>query len=185
AMRALGIGPAGSLLASGRIAARAPLLVTDFQVHGGDTSLAGVVAEGLRASLQQSTAVSLVPPSAISNALLRMQVPSGTRVTLAVARSVAPRVGAAAIVDGDVTALGAGFVISVRLVTSDSGRVLATVQQAANNPADLINTIDAVGRDLRARIGESLRSVQNAPALEQVTTGSLEALRAYTQGARL
>ena len=121
-LRALGIGPAGSLLAAGRISARERLLVTDFAVTKGDSTLGGVVAEAIRASLAQSNAVTLMAPAAVAGALQRMQKPPGVRLDLALARDVAQREGAKAIVDGDVAALGNGYAITVRLVIGGFGR---------------------------------------------------------------
>jgi tetratricopeptide (TPR) repeat protein len=182
-MRAFGIGPAGSLLAAGRIAARAPILISDFSVKNGDSTLAGVVSEALRASLSQSSAITLVSPATIAAALGRMQKPVTSRLDLALARSVAQREGIKAIVDGEVTQIGSGFIVTVRLITADSGVTLASVQKAVDGPKELIAATDAVGRELRGKLGESLKSVQNAPALERVTTPSIEALRLYSEGA--
>jgi tetratricopeptide (TPR) repeat protein/TolB-like protein len=183
-LRALGIGPAGSLLAAGRITAREPLLVTDFTVKNGDSTLAGVVTEAVRASLAQSGAITLVSPATVAAALERMQRPSGSRLDLALARGVAQREGIKAIVDGDVTQIGSGYAVSVRLVSADSGTTLATAQKVVDGPKELIAAADAIGRELRGRMGESLRSVQNAPPLAQVTTASIEALRLYSEGSR-
>ena len=183
-LRVFGIGPAASLLASGKISAKEPLLVTDFSVRGGDSTLAGIVAEAMRSSLSQSNAVTLVPATAVANALTRMQRPASARLDLALARDVAAREGIKAIIDGDVAPLGGGFVVTARLVTVDSGRVLATVQKAVDGPKELITAVDVMGRELRSKLGESLRSVQNAPRLDQVTTPSIEALRAYSEGVR-
>ena len=44
--------------------------------------------------------------------------------------------------------------------------------------------MDRLTRQLRGRIGESLKSVNDAPALSQVTTSSLDALRAFAAGLR-
>jgi len=44
--------------------------------------------------------------------------------------------------------------------------------------------VDRLAKEVRARIGESLRNVQSAPPLEQVTTPSLDALKKYVQGVR-
>ena len=44
--------------------------------------------------------------------------------------------------------------------------------------------MDRLTRQLRSRIGESLKSVKEAPALSQVTTSSLDALRAFAAGLR-
>jgi eukaryotic-like serine/threonine-protein kinase len=183
-LRAFGIGPAASLLASGRISAREQVLVTDFSVRGGDSTLAGIVAEAMRSSLSQSNTITLVAPGAIAGALARMQRPTSSRLDMALARDVAAREGIRAIVDGDVAPLAGGYVVSVRLVTADSGRVLATAQKAVDGPKELITAVDAIGRELRGKLGESLRSVQNAPRLDQVTTPSIDALRAYSEAVR-
>jgi eukaryotic-like serine/threonine-protein kinase len=183
-LRALGIGPAASLLAAKRITAREPLLVTDFTVRGPDSTLSGIVTEAMRSSLGQSSAITLVSPASIAGALGRMQKPPASRLDLSLARDLAAREGIKAIVDGEIASLGSGYVISVRLVTADSGLTLAAVQKAVDGPKELIAAVDVIGRELRGKIGESLRSVQNAPSLEQVTTPSIEALRAYSEGAR-
>jgi eukaryotic-like serine/threonine-protein kinase len=183
-LRALGIGPAGSLLASGRISAREPLLITDFTVRQGDSTLAGVVSEAVRASLAQSSAVTVVSPTTIANALQRMQRTPGARLDVKLARDLAQREGIKAIVDGDIASLGGGYAVTVRLLTADSGTVLATAQKVVDGPKELIAAADALGRELRGKMGESLRSVQNAAPLEQVTTPSIEALRLYSEGAR-
>jgi eukaryotic-like serine/threonine-protein kinase len=83
-----------------------------------------------------------------------------------------------------VTGLGNGFVIALRLVAADSGTVLAAFQTTVDGPSKLVSGVDELTRKLRGKIGESLKSVQASPPLEQVTTSSYEALKAYTEGAR-
>ena len=184
ALRAFGIGPAASLLASGRITAREPIIMTDFAVRGADSSLGGIVTEALRSSLGQTNTVTLVPPASVAAALTRMQRPATSRIDLALARDIAAREGIKGVVDGEIAQIGSGFVVSVRLVTADSARTLATVQKAVDGPKELIAAVDVIGRDLRGKLGESLKSVQNAPPLDQVTTASIDALRAYSDGVR-
>jgi tetratricopeptide (TPR) repeat protein len=184
ALRAFGIGPAASLLASGRITAREPIIMTDFAVRGADSSLASIVTEALRSSLGQTNAVTLVPPASVAAALTRMQKPATSRINLALARDIAAREGIKGVVDGEIAQLGNGFVVSVRLVTADSARTLATVQKAVDGPKELIAAVDVIGRELRGKLGESLKSVQNAPPLDQVTTASIDALRAYSEAVR-
>ncbi len=183
-LRALGIGPPASLFAAGRLAARDRLVVTDFRVHGADSSLASVVSEVVRMELGQSGVISVVPPTAIAAALRLMQRPAASRVNLALGREVAQREGAKAVVDGDVTPLGAGFVVTLRLVTADSGIQLASFNGTADTPRDLLPTLEKLTRALRGKIGESLRRVHADPPLAQVTTSSLEALRHYADGVR-
>ena len=89
-----------------------------------------------------------------------------------------------AIVDGDVTMVGASYIIAIKLVTADSGKDLTSFRATAAGPADIITVADELSRKLRAKAGESLRAVNGAPPLAQVTTASLEALRKYSEGSR-
>jgi len=75
--------------------------------------------------------------------------------------------------------------VSVNLVRADSGTVLTSVQRGADGPGTLLEAIDALARELRSRIGESLRAVARAPRLQEATTASLDALREYTRGVEI
>jgi tetratricopeptide (TPR) repeat protein/tRNA A-37 threonylcarbamoyl transferase component Bud32 len=185
-MRAFGIGPAGSLFGAGKLKQRDVVLVADFDLkNGADSGVAGVVAEGVRANLAQSASVTLFSPTNIAGALRRMQEPVTSRVDLPLAQRIAQREGVKAIVTGDITPIGNGFVIALRLVTADSGAVLAAFQETVDGPTKLVAGVDEVTRRLREKMGESLKDVQATPPLEQVTTASYEALRAYTEGTRI
>jgi tRNA A-37 threonylcarbamoyl transferase component Bud32/tetratricopeptide (TPR) repeat protein len=183
-LRAFGIGPAGSLLAAGRFSAKAPVLITDFATTNTDSALGAVVSDAVRAGLAQSSVISLVSPAAVAGTLRLMRRPPASRLDLQLAREVAQRNGVQAIVDGRVTGVAGGYIITLRLVSADSGTELASFQESGDGPRGLIDASDKVARALRGKIGESFRSVQATPALAQVTTGSLEALRAYSIGQR-
>ncbi|HEX7122863.1 MAG TPA: protein kinase [Gemmatimonadaceae bacterium] len=182
ALRALGIGPFGSLLAAGQLDDRGQLIVTAFPAP--DSSLGTLVTEAVRTNLGQSRVVSIMPPVAIAAALQRMQRPPTSPLTLELAREIALREGVKVIVDGAVRAIGQGYIISLRLVTTDSVKELAAYQEDASTPEEILRAIDKVTRSLRGRIGESLRDVRGSPPLEQVTTPSLEALRIYAEAVR-
>jgi eukaryotic-like serine/threonine-protein kinase len=181
-LRALGIGPEGSLLAAGKLSDRGRLIVTTFAAP--DSSIGTLVTEAVRTNLSQSKAVLIMSPVSIAGALQRMQRPPSSRLDLDLAREVAQREGATAVVDGAVTALGTGYAVSIRLVSADSANELAAYQETADSPRDLLRAIDELTRKLRGRIGESLREVRASPPLEKVTTPSLEALRIYAEAAR-
>ncbi len=181
-LRALGIGPNASLLARGALAPRERLVMTDFVVRGADSLLGRVAADAMRAGLVQSNAVTLLTPGEIGDALGRMKRPRESRLSLELVREVAIREGVRAIVDGELIAAGASYVLSVRLITADSGRELASYRATAASPDSLIHQADELSRKLRSRIGESLQSVTASPPLARVTTSSLEALRRYSAG---
>ncbi len=182
-MRDSGVGPFGSLLGAGKLNRRDKVLVADFTSSGADTTLGGVVSEAVRTDLGQSPIVSLVTAQTVAAALQRMQLPANARVDTAVARQVARREGIKAIVAGDVHSIsGGGFVVTMRLVSADSGQELASLQASADAAKDLIPTIGRLTRRLRGRMGESLKHLQASPELAQVTTASLPALEAFSEG---
>jgi tetratricopeptide (TPR) repeat protein/TolB-like protein len=179
-LRALGVGPFGSLLAAGRVG-KEPLIVTDFTTVKTDSTLGPVIGQAVRANLEQSSAFKLMPQTSMTAALQRMRRPLDSRIDLPLAREIAAREGLKAIVDGTVAGIGSGFLVTVRLVSADSARELASFHEPAEGVKELIQVVDKLSRQLRGRIGESLRDVHGSPALSQATTPSIEALRKFSE----
>jgi tetratricopeptide (TPR) repeat protein len=71
--------------------------------------------------------------------------------------------------------------VSAQLVNAASGEVLATARETARDSTGILDAVDRVSKKLRERIGESLRIIRANAPLQDVTTGSLEALRNYSQ----
>ena len=184
-LRALGIGPAGSLLAAGALTENEKILVADLPSPASDTTLGPVVTDAFRTALGQSQSVMVVQPATIREVLQRMQRDPKTRVDFPLAREIATREGIKAVIDGNLIGVGGRYVIAMRLVSAQSGEELATFRETADNQSELLPTVDRLAKEVRTRIGESLKRVQSAPPLEQVTTSSLDALKKYVQGIRL
>ena len=184
-LRAVGIGAPGTLFAAGAIAPRAPLLIADFGSHADDTTLARLATHAVTLGLQQSGSVDVLAPETISDARRRMRLLPSERITLSRARELAIREGVPVIVDGDLVRNASGHLLSVRLVAGSSGEILASRAATAASPADLIAAADKVTRELRSKIGESLKQIRRTPPLAQATTESLEALELYTRAMRL
>ena len=185
-LRTLGIGPAGSLLAAGTFDSKEPVLVTDFTVTNADTSLGRVISAATKTQLQQSKVITLLSPEAVAAALSRMQRPRTSAIDVPLARELAGRNAIKAIVDGNITGVAGngGYIVTLRLVTADSLKELASFIETAKDTPGLIDVVDKLSRSLRERIGESLKDVHAAPSLAQVTTASFDALRKYTEGDR-
>jgi tetratricopeptide (TPR) repeat protein len=181
-LRAMGIGPAGSLLAAGTLGENERILVTDLQSPASDSTLGPVVSDAFRTALGQSQSVTVVQPATVRDVLQRMQRDPKTRVDFPLAREIATREGIKAVMDGTLLGVGGRYVIAMRLVSAQSGDELASFRETADNQSELLPTVDRLAKEVRAKIGESLKNVQSAPPLEQVTTSSLEALKRYVQG---
>ncbi len=182
-LRAFGIGPFGSLLAAGRLnqtrsdsAHRLPhderrLDARPRRERRGARRALGIV--GVHARVAGRDRV---------RARAHEAMPPDTRVDSAVAREIAQREGIKAIVDGDVTGVPGGYIVSIRLVRADSGVELASFRETGDGPRGLIDAADKLARALRGKAGESLRAVNATPSLAQATTSSLDALRKYSAG---
>src|SRR5437660_1666286 len=125
-----------------------------------------------------------VMPGAIGKALGRMGRKSGTALDVALARELAQREGAKAVVHGEIDPVGRSYVLSADLLSAADGTVLVTLRENARDNGAIIEAVDRLSGRLRERIGESLKTIRASEPLEQVTTGSLEALRKYTEGVR-
>ena len=183
-LRALGIGPVGSLLAAGKFDSKEPILVTDFSVTNADSALGRVLSDATKTQLAQSNVITLLPQEGIAAALARMERPRNSTLDLALARELANRNAIRAIVDGSLTGVGGGYLVRLRLVTADSLKELASFLESADGTRGLIEAVDKLSRALRSRIGESLKSVNAAPSLAEVTTASFDALSKYTEADR-
>ncbi len=182
-LRAAGIGPEGSLLANGKLQQSARLVVADFTASAEDSSLARVAGEAVRTSLAEASTTSLMSPAEAATALQRKQRDPSTPLPLALARELAEREGVAAVVAGDLTRAGKGWIVGLRLVTV-TGEELAAYRATADDTGELLEAIERVSRKLRGRMGESLARVNQTPDLEKVTTGSFEAFRLFAEGSR-
>jgi DNA-binding SARP family transcriptional activator/Tfp pilus assembly protein PilF len=173
---------APSLLASGGLTAGSRVIVADFGNHSRDSLLAEVVTAALRRQLSQSPLVRVLSPSAAYAARRRMQDPEPRGpITDSIARLLAAREGLGLVVQGDVSSIGSGFVISAQLVAPVTGVPVAAVRETVADSTRLLEAIDQVARGLRERIGESARALRHAPPLRRLTTSSLPALRRWTE----
>ena len=177
-MRTRGIGPVGSLVAKGVLAEQSRVVLAEFEAD--DPALARTVTESFRVDLSQSPAIALVGPDSIADALARMGRAPDVDLNEETARELARRDGIPAVIAGELSPLGSGYVLTVRLIASTDGTVLASARSSARNDEALVGAIDEVSAKLRERIGESYTSLRATPPLAHVTTSSLAALEKYT-----
>jgi len=179
------VGRAGTLIGDDVLAENDLVLVSEFENATTDSTLAATITDAIRVELQQSRAVRVMSQAAMWSGLARMGLDHGTALPEPKVQELAEREGAKAFVVGDIARLGGGYQITARVVATAGGGEALTARATAANENELIGAVEKVGRELRRGIGESLRSVMAAPALAQVTTKSLPALRALTAAQRL
>ncbi len=185
AMRAFGIGPAGTLFSAGSLNADDKLLIGGFTFSpASDSALGPILAEGVSNALGQSRAVRLLSPFEVATVMTQMKRTGDIVGNDSLAREVAERAGASAIVGGNIVHASNGYTVNLTLRRTSDGALLASFPETAASTKELIEVMDALTRKLRAKLGESLRQVNRSVPLAQATTSSLEALRRYSEGAR-
>ena len=161
------------------------MVVADFRAPAADSTLGPTVAEALRTDLAQSSSLNVLTRASVRDILGLMQRPSESVVPFELAREIATREGAKAVLDGEIVRLGQSYVVSARLVSALDGQELATFRETAENEDALIGALGQLSRAIREKAGESLRTIRASSELERVTTPSLAALRKYVEGSQL
>ena len=173
------LGPR-SLVAEGKSTSRDAVMLARVDVVG-DSGMSGALTEALRIDLGQSGVLTLVPTSQVRNALTMMRRPVESDPIADVAREVAIRTGAKAVVVGRAEPVAGQYVVTLRLISAESGDDLAAFRETAASQNELLPALDRASKELRRRIGESLKNVRASPPMQQVTTASMLALQKYTQ----
>ena len=104
------------------------------------------------------------------------------RVTTEVAREICQRQGLKAYLAGSISSLGSNYVITLEAINAQSGEEMAREQVEATNKEGVLKALSQAATRLREGLGESLQSIQKFDAPLEVTTSSLEALKAFSLG---
>jgi tetratricopeptide (TPR) repeat protein len=159
------------------------IVLSDFDNKTGDAVFDDTLRQGLSVQLEQSPFLSMISESKVNQTLKMMGHPAGDRLTPEVTREVCQRTGSKAMLTGSIAGLGTQYVIGLKAVSCESGDLLAEAQEQAAGKEGVLKALDAAAVRLRSKLGESLSTVQEyATPLENATTSSLEALKAFSLG---
>ncbi len=159
------------------------IVLADFTNTTGELVFDDTLKQGLSIQLEQSPFLDLVSERKVYETLRLMGRPAGDRLTPEVTREVCQRMASKAMLTGSIARLGSQYVIGLRAVACNTGDMLAEAQQQAAGKEAVLKALDNAAISLRDKLGESLSSVQRyATPLEEATTPSLEALKAYSLG---
>ena len=170
---------------SKRLTDKDTIVLSDFDNKTGDSVFDDTLKQGLSVQLEQSPFLALVSDRKVNETLKLMGRPAGDRLTPEVTREVCQRTGSKAMLTGSIAGLGNQYVIGLEAVNCNTGDVLADAQEQAAGKEAVLKALDHAAVSMRSKLGESLSSVQKyATPVEEATTPSLEALKAYSQGVK-
>jgi eukaryotic-like serine/threonine-protein kinase len=156
------------------------IVLADFDNKTGDTVFDVALKQALAVELGQSPFLNVLSDRKVSETLKMMGRPNNDRVTLDVGRELCLRTGSKALLGGEISSLGSHYLIDINAVACDSGDTLAKEQVDAASKEDVLKALSRAATSLRAKLGESLPSVQKFDVPIEATTSSLEALKNYS-----
>ena len=155
------------------------IILADFKNATGDPVFDDTLRQGLAVQLAESPYLSLIPERRIQRTLGLMGRP-GAPLTSEVARDVCERTASAAVLEGSIASLGSQYVLGLRATGCRTGALIDEEQTQVARKEDVLNGLTRLTSKFRARVGESLATIrEHSTPLEEATTSSLEALKAY------
>lgn len=162
------------------LTAQDTILITDFVNTTGETVFDGALKEALAAKLLESPFLNVFPDERVRESLKLMERQTSEKITSDIGREICIRQGLKALIVGSISAMGSSYTIQLKAEEAQTGKVLATAQVEAAKKEEIVRQLGIAAANLRGKLGERLSTVEkfNAP-LEQATTSSLDALKAY------
>ena len=161
------------------------IVLADFANSTGDAVFDDTLKTALNVSLRQSPFLNVLPDGQVAKTLNLMVRSADAKLTLEVARELCLRTGSKAYLAGAIGSLGSEYVLGLKAMNCRSGAMLAEEQVTAASKEKVLDALGEAASKLRTELGESLATVQKFDVpLEQATTSSLDALKAYSLGAK-
>jgi eukaryotic-like serine/threonine-protein kinase len=162
------------------------IVLADFTNNTGESVFDSTLREALSIDLAQSPLLYVLTDLQTTQTLKLMGRAPGDRITQDVGREICLRSSSKAVLTGSITRLGDHYVLQLRATNCQTGETLAAARAEADSRENVLHALDQAASSLRSRLGESLASVQEYDLpLAKVTTSSLEALQAFSEGRRL
>jgi DNA-binding winged helix-turn-helix (wHTH) protein/Flp pilus assembly protein TadD len=162
------------------------LVLADFTNSTGDPMFDATLRDALAFQLEQSPFLKVLNDEVIRQDLRLMRLSAEARITKEVAHDICVREAEKAMLAGSIASLGGSYVIELKATNCQTGATLARAQAEAADKEHVLQALAKTARGMRARLGESLSSIQKlAPPEFGVTTSSIEAFQAYKEGQNL
>ena len=168
---------------SNKLTDRDTVLLADFTNTTGEPVFDGTLKQALAVHLGQSPFLNLFPEERIRETLRFMGRSPDERITRDVGREICQRQNIKAMLAGSIASLGSHYVITLEAINPRSGDPFAREHIEAESKEKVLAALGTAASNLRQKLGESLSSIQKYDvSIEQATTSSLEALKAFSMG---
>jgi serine/threonine protein kinase/tetratricopeptide (TPR) repeat protein len=166
---------------SAKLTDKDTIVLADFANSTGDSVFDGALKQALTIGLNQSPFLNVLSDSKVAEILKLMARPENTPLTPEVVFELCQRSGSKAYVAGSIAELGNQYVLGLKVLNCQNGDLLAQEQVTAAAKEKVLGALGEAVTKLRGELGESITTVKKFDVpLEQATTSSLEALKAYS-----
>ncbi|MGA2812530.1 MAG: serine/threonine-protein kinase [Candidatus Acidiferrum sp.] len=170
---------------AGKLSNRDTVVLADFSNRTQDTVFDDTLKQALGIQLAQSPFLNVLSDQKVASTLKMMNKQPTEQLTQDVAREVCVRTDSRAVLAGSIVSVGSQYLIGLKAIDCQSGDVLANADAQAENRDRVLKALGTAGDNLREKLGESLASVERlSKPVDQATTSSLEALKAFSDGRR-
>lgn len=158
------------------------VVVADLQNRTDEPLFDGSLDAALRVGLEQSRHINLISELQIDRALERMQR-QGQPIDRQLATELALREGAKAVILPTVAEIGGRVRVSLEVVDPTTGVTVYSESGDGRGAGEVLPALDTALAKVRSKMGEAMSNIESSSRpLEDVTTGNLEALRAFSLG---
>jgi len=165
---------------------RDTIVLADFENRTGDEVFDDTLRQGLSVELRQSPFLRLISDQQVQEQLTLMGQAKDALLTPDRAQQVCVRTASALVLEGSIAGLGSQYVLGLRARNCNTGDTVDEQQAQVARREDILNALSQIARQLRSRVGESLETIdRHSMPLARATTGSLEALKAFSTGSKM
>ncbi len=162
---------------------RDKIILADFDNKTGDPVFDATLKEALSIQLEQSPYLQLVGDQELHADLRYLNQPTEQRITPELARELGQREGIKAYISASVANIGTSYVVSINAINTATGDAIARAQAESPDKNHVLTAVATAATGIRAKLGESLASVQKLSTnYMDVTTSSLDAFHAFSLG---
>jgi tetratricopeptide (TPR) repeat protein/predicted Ser/Thr protein kinase len=162
------------------------IVLADFTNATGDAVFDGTLRQGLSVQLEQSPFLSIISDQRIQQTLKMMDQKPDAKLTPEIARELCQRTASAAVLEGSIAEIGTQYLLTLKAVNCGNGETLASTEAEAGDKNHVLDALGMTASEIRNKLGESISTLRKFDTpLEQATTPSLEALKAFSTGTRI
>jgi tetratricopeptide (TPR) repeat protein len=159
------------------------VLIASFVNDTGEPAFDGTLEQALVLQIQQTPFLKVFPEAGVRETLRSMERSPDERVTEALAQDICRRRGIETLIAGSVARRDGRYAITLTARNAQSGTPLASERAEAAGRIHVLPALGTAAIQLRRRLGEPPESIRTfSTPVEQATTASLDALKAYALG---